>query len=349
MKTNVLITGIGGGGVGRQIIKALQLSSLDLKLIGTDASPISFGKSDVDEFIIMPFSSQSNYIEELIAVCVKHEVKALFPGSEKELMVIADHIAEFEKINVYVPINTKELITKCSDKFECNEILLQNGFKCPRSFVIKEISDLDKIDFFPLVLKPMSGAGGSANVLIAQDKDELEVFSKYLMVNGVDVIVQEYVGSAESEYTVGVLCSPEKEVINSIVMKRFLSSGLGFKLGVINRTGNTDLGKNLTISSGISQGEFIERSFINEACEKIAQLFGATSTINVQGRVHNGEFYVFEINPRFSGTTSGRAVVKYNEPEVLLNKRLFDISTKQYFEYQLGNVYRGLTERFISK
>lgn len=349
MSCNVLVTGIGGGGVGRQIIKALKLADISVNLYGCDVGTLSFGKHDVDHFFLLPLASDENYLPVLLAKCEEHKINAIFPGSEKELVLLSQHKQQLEEKNIYLPINPDALIQTCFDKFKCNEFLLNNGFNCPKSFVIQTISDIEKIDFFPVVLKPSSGAGGSTNVMIAQDKGELELFANYLLMNGVNIIAQEYLGNPDNEFTVGVLCSEKGELINSIVLKRFLRSGLGYKLSVKNRTKNKDLGDQLMISSGISQGEFVEKSFINEVCEKIAIQLGATSTINIQGRVHNGAFYVFEINPRFSGTTSARAVVGYNEPEILLKERLLDVSTERYFNYKLGAVYRGLEERYVIK
>jgi carbamoyl-phosphate synthase large subunit len=347
MKINILVTGIGGAGVGRQIIKALKNSTLDYRLFGTDTSEQSFGKIDTDAFRILPLASNENYVHELLSYSIENKIKVIFPGSEKELITLAENIHLFEENEIYVPINTIDLINLCSEKFDCNEFLLENGFHCPKSIEIKKQVDLNKVDFFPIVLKPTSGAGGSANVMIAQDSDELNLFATYLLNNGIELIGQEYIGNSSEEYTIGVLCNPNKEVINSIVMKRQISSGIGFKLAVNNKTDKTELGDRLVISSGMSQGEFIEKSFINDQCENIAKKLGATSAINIQGRIHDDKFYVFEINPRFSGTTSSRSIVGYNEPEVLINSFLLNKSIPKHFKYDFGFVLRGLEERLI--
>jgi carbamoyl-phosphate synthase large subunit len=347
MKINVLITGIGGAGVGRQIIKALQMSSLDVKLFGSDTSDLSFGKEDVDVFKKFPFANSSDYISEVLNFCKENLIQIIFPGSEKELFVLSKLIELFKENGIIIPVNSLELIEICSDKFRCNEFLLSNGFHCPKSVEIKVLADIEKVTFFPVVLKPMSGAGGSSNVMIAQDVGELKLFTSYLLKNGIEIIAQEYIGNSDQEYTVGVLCSKEKNVINSIVMKRLINSGIGFKLGVVNRTNKEELGEKLVISSGLSQGEFIDRSMINEVCEEIALKLGATSAINIQGRLHNGNFYIFEINPRFSGTTSSRARVGYNEPEIILKNEILLDKVECNFKYNTGFVLRGLEERRV--
>ena len=63
--------------------------------------------------------------------------------------------------------------------------------------------------------------------------------------------------------------------------------------------------------------------------------FGAC---NVQLRIRDGKPYVFEINPRCSGTTAARALVGFNEPSVILNY----LKTKQYQEihYEEATILR---------
>ena len=348
MKTKILITGIGGGSVGRQILKALKLSHLSFFIYGCDVTDLTFGKNEVDTFIKVPYANNKDYINFVIKTCIRNNIKVLFPGSEKELQTISAHKERFEKEGIYVPINSKQLIDNCLNKITCTNFLLENGFKSPISLKIETLNDLKKINFFPVVLKPFSGAGGSANVMIAQNKKELELFSSYLLLNGINIMAQEYIGKPTEEYTVGVLCSSKGTLINSIVLNRHITSGLGYKLGVANKTKNKDLGDKLIISSGISQGEFIDRSFINEVCEEIALKLQATSTINIQGRVHKKEFYIFEINPRFSGTTSARAVVGFNEPSILIEEKLNNKKIVPFFKYQTGIVYRSLVENLIT-
>jgi carbamoyl-phosphate synthase large subunit len=56
---------------------------------------------------------------------------------------------------------------------------------------------------------------------------------------------------------------------------------------------------------------------------------------------------VFEINPRFSGTTSIRAMVGYNEPDVLIRRHLLGEDVETRFPYGRGLVLRSLTETLI--
>ena len=81
-----------------------------------------------------------------------------------------------------------------------------------------------------------------------------------------------------------------------------------------------------SISTGYSQGYFIKHKLIQDFCEQLALSIKSIGPLNIQLRIHKGEIYVFEIHPRFSGTTTMRADVGFNEPDVLLRNYLFNES-----------------------
>ena len=85
----VMVTGVGGGGNGEQLVKALKMSDKNYFLIGADITPISKGLFLVDKKRILPPASDPNYIETLLKVCKEEGVQALFTGSEPELKKIS--------------------------------------------------------------------------------------------------------------------------------------------------------------------------------------------------------------------------------------------------------------------
>ena len=343
----VLVTGVGGGGHGEQILKALRLSTLNYTIVGADMSAISKGLVNVDIPYLLPPASDPSYTDKLIALCKKHDVKAVFHGSEPELKVMNHNRVQIEAAGLFLPINPSTVIDTCMDKFKTVEFLIANGFKFPISARITSKSDLDNIDFMPVVLKPSVGGGGSANIMLAQTREELQVFGQYLLTMYDEFIVQEYVGTPDNEFTVGVLSSMDGELINSIAVKRMILTSLSNRIKAPNRTGKAGLGKILAISSGVSQGEIGVFREVTAPCEKIAVRLGSCGAINIQCRYVDGEVYVFEINPRFSGTTSLRAMVGYNEPDILIRKHLLGEEIKPFFEYKTGYILRGLEESYI--
>jgi carbamoyl-phosphate synthase large subunit len=116
---------------------------------------------------------------------------------------------------------------------------------------------------------------------------------------------------------------------------------------VKNRTGKRELGDVLALSSGISQGEIGSFPEVTAQCEAIALALGARGPLNIQCRLVDGAVNVFEINPRFSGTTSLRAMVGFNEPDLLIRRHVLQQTIRLPIEYQSGMIVRGLSELLI--
>jgi carbamoyl-phosphate synthase large subunit len=343
----VMVTGVGGGGFGEQILKALRLARSPYRIVGTDMSPLSKGLTTVDQPLLLPPASDPGYMDCVLAACRKFGVRALFPGSEPELKVISRERLRVQQVGVFLPINPPEVIEIGLDKLRTAEALGALGFSVPRTIRIRSLSDLDQVTFNPVVLKPSVGGGGSANTLLAQSREELTAFAGHLLQVYPEFVVQEYVGRPEEEYTVGVLLSMEGELIHSIAVRRLILNALSNRMKVPNRSGHPDLGPILALSSGISQGEVGRFVHVTEPCERMAVALGCRGAVNIQCRWAGGRVVVFEINPRFSGTTSIRAMAGYNEPDLLIRRHLLGETIEPRFAYRSGFVLRGLEETFM--
>jgi carbamoyl-phosphate synthase large subunit len=130
------------------------------------------------------------------------------------------------------------------------------------------------------------------------------------------VLLQEYVESPDEEYTVGVLISKTGELIDSIVIHRRL---LGLSLGTHRQWD----GHTYALSTGYSQGCIVKHPRLQEVCEQLALKIGVRGPLNIQCRISPRGVTILEVHPRFSGTTSIRAEVGFNEPDTLIRNYLF--------------------------
>ena len=349
---NVLITGVGGGGYGRQVLKALRMAKTPYTIVGTDVSPISMGLYEVDKSYIVPSASDSTYMSKILDICQQETISVLVTGSEPELLKVSENRSEFEERGILLLINTPDVLKICMDKWETYNFLMSNGFNCPGSLLIEDELNLGSYDIgrslnLPVIIKPALASGGSSNAFLAQDLEELDFFIKYLKKQGLKPMVQEYVGSYEEEYTVGVLTDiSEGNLIGSIAVKRQILSALSNRIKIKNRYSGRDKSDILAISSGISQGIIDDFSDVTRYCEEIAVKLGSRGPLNIQCRKAEEKVYPFEINPRFSGTTSLRAMVGYNEPDILIRKHVLGEDIPN-MEYKKGVIVRGLSELYI--
>lgn len=349
-KLPVLVTAIGGAGHGEQILKALRLAAGDrYYLIGADARQDCPQFALVDKSATLPLASDPGYVDAVLALCEQHGIKAVFHGCEPELKRLSAARDAFAARGIFLPINPAPLIELCMNKEAASHRLAALGFDVPRFVRVSTVADLDAIDVFPVVVKPSVGSGGSANTFIAQDRRELLALADYLdlAAAAAPFIVQEYVGTPDDEYTVGILHDMDGQYLNRIAVQRQLSTALNLRTVVANRTTRRELGPKLVISSGVSQGRVGRFPAVTGPCADIARALGARGAINIQCRLVNGRVRVFEINPRFSGTTSIRAMAGYNEPDVLIRRHIHGEPITVDFPYAEGVASRNLVETWV--
>jgi carbamoyl-phosphate synthase large subunit len=359
---SVVVTGVGGGGLGEQVVKALTLPGVGPYDVAVcDVTWESVGLLDAPgAAYTIPMANDPAYLATVQAVCAAVGAEFLIPGSEPEIKRLSQDDARhaLARVGVTVLIQPATVLDVCFNKAETmarieglREVAEGSSLPpLPRVPKTRRISSIGALDYaldylrfvFPLIIKPSVGGGGSNGVFLAQTYAEALPYVRLLLAIPVPVIVQEYVGTPEEEYTVGVLTDHHTgDLLGSAVMHRHLGSALSARTRLPNRTGRDELGPVLTVSTGISQGTFGAFPTVARACEALALSLGSRGPLNVQCRVHRGEVYVFEINPRFSGTTSSRAMLGFNEPDVLIRRRLGEDARPAL---RPGIVLRGLVE-----
>lgn len=341
----VLIAGVGGGGYGVEIMKALRLAGRKYLIYGVDMSPLSLGLFLADKSEVVPPAASEAYVERILAICRREKIQVLIPGSDPDLKAISNNQALFEKDKLFLPINTPQVIDLGLNKLKTMQVLKKHGCLIPKTVIIESAKDINRVNFFPCVIKPYIGGGGSNFTFIAQDKTELEFFCLYSLKYGIQPMAQQYIGTADDEYTIGVLSDRQGKIISTVGIRRFIKSGLSNRLKVASLKNK---GETLAVSSGISQGEIITDPKILKEAQRISQAVDSRGPINVQGRYTQGKFYTFEINPRFSGTTYFRALAGVNEPDLFISKYVLGRKVPLKPRPAKGKILRGLFEKFIS-
>jgi carbamoyl-phosphate synthase large subunit len=304
-RIRVLIAGIGGASLGTEVLKCLLLADR-YAAFGCDISPLAFGHYDggfARTFVV----DRDDYVASILRVCQTEEIRFIIPGGEEPLDLLSRSQPLLAKQGIALAANTPEIMRTFTDKETTFATLAKLGFRVPKTVCVDSPACVSAIPC-PCVVKPASGTGGSANVFLAADHDEASLYVSYLLRNGKKALLQEYIPEREGEFTVGVLSLPGGRVFGSIALKRTFHN----KLSVHSRTA-TGL-----ISSGSSQGLIDHFPSVQATAEAIARKAGSEGPFNVQGRVRDGEFIPFEINPRFSASTYLRALAGFNEIDLYL-------------------------------
>lgn len=333
----ILIAGLAGASLGTEIIKSLKKAG-KYEIYGCDISNLAYGlysKELKKSFVV----NQDSYIESIINICLKYKINYIIPGGEQPMVILSKSSETFRKEGINVIGNSNKIVELFSNKSKTFEFLKENGFDIPLTITIEQ-NDYSTIDrmHFPCIVKPSSGTGGSDSVFLATSKEECILYVELLHRNGKDVIIQEYIGIEEGEFTIGILNDLESNIISSVVMKRVFNSKLSIAYN----------GKKGLISSGYSQGLIDEFPDIRKQAENISKIVKSIGPLNIQGRIKNGVLIPFEINPRFSASTYLRALAGANEIDLYIKS----ISGKEIIKnpkIKPGYYLRSFEEIFIEK
>jgi carbamoyl-phosphate synthase large subunit len=310
-KLTILLTGVGGRSVGHQVLCALRLAQTPYRVVCTDADPFSFGLYDGDARAIVPLASSPDYSDAICALIRRHGVQVVIPGTEPEVLALSAIRPRLEDHGAFLIASPPEAIALCADKMRLHDWLTAKGYGTPRSATAQNWRALAETVGFPLIGKPTRQSGGSRGVSILADREEVEDYIAQFPGDGSALAIQEYVGDADSEFTVGVVVGRSGAAIDSIVLHRKL---IGLSLGA-----TRDLADGVaSLSTGYSQGFIVEDAEISALCERLAVDIGARGPVNVQLRRARDGLKVFEVHTRFSGTASIRATAGFNEPDMVI-------------------------------
>ena len=320
--------------MGTELLKCLKLAGR-YEVYGCDISPSAYGLYQ-SEFVKTYLIDRDRYIENVLRACHDSGATWILPGAEKTTILLGAAREELSSNGARLVGNNPEIVRTFSDKAASFEVLANKGIPIPKTVAVSGRLDLDGVQM-PCIVKPSTDSGGSAMVFFAVDIEEAMIYAEYIKRMGIVPIAQEYIDDSEGEFTIGVLSLPDQTITGSIALRRSLDAKLSVMLS--NRGG--------IISSGYSQGYIADYPDIRRQAEEIAQAIGSTGPINVQGRVRDGVFIPFEINPRFSASSYLRAMAGANEVDVYLQ---YLSSGKKAAGYQIreGWYLRTLAECYVA-
>ncbi|MBS3788178.1 ATP-grasp domain-containing protein [Candidatus Bipolaricaulota bacterium] len=313
LNVNVLVTGVGGG-VGDSILQALRLSGLSTKIVGVDMEPWGAGLYKSDKSYLVPPASETDYKEELLNICHKEDIDVIIPGSDPELSVLAEHRGFFKDEGFEIIVSDRKLVDICRDKLRTHSFFKDRGLPFADSLSADDYYKASGRLQFPLLVKPRGGSA-SRGICVVLNEKELE---KYLG-RAEDAVIQEYIIPSGWEggrsnvlrddiYSNGRLLQIEE------VSTQVLVESSGDVIGIFTS-------KNVLKSGVPIRIEPFQSKAINGLVEEIvAQLteLGLRGPCNFQCKISSEGPIFFELNPRFTGITSVRAAMGFNEIEAAI-------------------------------
>jgi carbamoyl-phosphate synthase large subunit len=289
----VLITGIGGN-VGQGVFKALRAGRNSYHIVGIDMEPLSAGFSLVDRYYQTPRTTDPAFGPTLAAIARAEQLQAIYVCSPTELESFAVNQEQWEsELGLSIFVNPPDVIRIGSDKLATAEFLRKSGFAYPETVLSSDTDGVERLIAqygLPLIAKPRSGFS-SRNVFVVNSREEIAAAATLVP----DLVVQRYLPDEKSEYTAATLSGADKKVRALVILRRDLLQGTTYRT------------------------ELIEDANLDRQVIRIVEALGAVGACNLQFRMIDETAFVFEINPRFSGTSGIRFLYGFNDCEMIFD------------------------------
>lgn len=316
----VLITAIGGN-VGQGVLKSLRASGKAFYVVGIDMEALSAGFSLVDSYYQTPRTDNPAFRSALEKIAREDALEAIYVCSPAELEFFAKYKEELEgDLDLSVFVNPLEVVSIGSDKLKTADFLRAAGFAFPETVLCTDEEGVERLiaqQGFPLIAKPRAGFS-SRNVFLLNSRQEI-LAASVLVPN---LVLQQYIPDSQAEYTAATLSGADQKVRALIILRRDLLQGTTYRT------------------------ELIADKSLEQQIIRIVESLGAIGPCNLQFRLIDGVAYVFEINPRFSGTSGIRYLYGFNDCELIFDLLHLKNEVKQP-ELRKAVVLRYWNEIFI--
>ncbi len=309
--TNILIL---SAGTRNKVVQAFKKELEGKgKVIATDCSNIGPAIYDADACYIVPRIDAPNYIDCIIDICKKEEIKGVFSLIDPELSLLAKNEERFREIGVTPLVSSYELCEVSLDKYRMYEMLNKLGIPTARCYnTIEEFEaarQLNEADY-PVFVKPRNG---SASININAVKSE--VMLKALYNDYDNLMIQDYMRG--QEYGADVYIDLISGKCTSIFLKKKIKM----------RAGETD--KSVSVKD--------ERLFEQIAIfvEKVG--YRGMIDIDLFYDEESDTWYLSEVNPRFGGGYPHAYACGVNMPAQIIN----NLEGKEN-EPSIGNYEEGV-------
>lgn len=244
-------------------------------VVATDANTLGPAIYDADKYYIVPPINAPGYIEEILDICKKEQIRGVLSLIDPELSILAANEDRFREIETIVIGSSYELCEMALDKMQMYEWLKNHRYNCAHSWMDKEefynAVDAGKVTY-PVFVKPYRGSA-SISISKVYDRDTVDV----LFAHEEDLMIQEFLNGQEIGADVYI------DLISGEVVSVFTKKKIKM------RAGETD------------KAVSFKDPKLFDMIEKFVLEAGYRGQIDIDIFEIDGQYYISEVNPRFGG------------------------------------------------
>jgi carbamoyl-phosphate synthase large subunit len=287
----IAVTGVSGD-VGLGVLEGLRALEDRPFLLGLDYSEDCPGYALTTTHERTPHVAASEYLAVLIEALRRHHIEMLIPGIDPEIALLASHRDQIEReTGCFVLVADRELVALCADKLRTGAFCTAHGLPYVQTWPGQ--GALPDGAAYPLIAKPRCGRASRDVTILASPAEHrawsVPDVSRYCL--------QRFIQG--DEYTVGLTFDRGENLRDWLVMRRTLTDG------------RTTFAETCALPQ------------VDDVLATAARTLHARGALNLQLRLDQaGRPWIFEVNPRLSGSTPIRVAIGYNDPVRLVEHHL---------------------------
>ena len=243
----------------------------DALVIAADMAPdLSSACHTADTYFTTPAIQDPKYIEQLLTLCIAHQIRVVVPTIDTDLLLLAKSRDLFAQRGIEILVSDLTLVKHCRDKRLTDDLFNKHGISSPSRI------DPRQEESYPLLAKPYDGSS-SNNLHVVRSFLELPA----TLLDDPKMLFYEYLSHEEhQEYTIDMYFDRDG------YLKCFVP-----RLRLATRAGE------------VSKGRTSNRNSLCVIRERFHRMPGARGCLTMQLFMRNGDKKLFgiEINPRFGG------------------------------------------------
>lgn len=263
------------------------------QVIATDCSELAPALYEADKHFIVPRMNEEGYIDTILNICKKNNIKGVLSLIDPELSLLADNKKAFLEVGTTPIISDYDLIEMCFDKYQFYQSLVENGFKTIKSYIDKDefYKDLELEEIkYPVFVKPVRGSA-SINISKVTSKEEIE----QLFYRHDNLMIQEFMDGIEYGADTYI------DMITGEPVAMFIKEKIKM------RAGETD--KSVSVKD--------DKLF--EIIQQFIKKYNFKGIIDIDIFKVDDEYYISEVNPRFGGGYPHAYACGVNVPQMIIN------------------------------
>ena len=273
-KESILFTNVGRRGkLMRDFIESI---GDDIQIVASDNWSVAPALFTAQKYYLTPKIREENYIDSLLEICKKENVKAITSLIDPEIQLLSHNAEKFSNAGVIPLCPSEKSAELCFDKYKMFEYLSKVGIRTVLTYdnldTFKEALNNHEIEF-PVFIKPRTGSGSVGATKIESMVELQAAFTD----NKFDYIIQEFMNCEDCDADVYI------DALSHKLVAAFSKKKIETRIG----------GASKTIS--------FKDDRLFEFIDLIVNNLEFSGAVDMDFFYRDGEDYLSEINPRFGG------------------------------------------------